>query len=190
MINKLNQLKLIFYQLASPFSYLRIQHEDKWIYDWLVPLILSAGTLAVYYFFIPVASVVSEGGVISSITDFIANLPGFFIAALAAVATFNKHDIDELMANAPKIHIMHHGNSMLVEMTRRRFLCVLFSYLTAVSVLIVMVTRIALNLVIPNECWLVVSWFGISIFTYAVWQMIVATLLGLYYLGERLHSPQ
>ncbi|WP_422475309.1 hypothetical protein [Endozoicomonas sp. ALB032] len=190
MIRKFKEMRLIFYQLARPLSYLRIKHEDKWIYDWLVPLILSAATIFLFYKFIPTAEIVSKDGVISQIADFIANLPGFFIAALAAVATFNKNDIDELMANPPKIEILHHGNPLMVEMTRRRFLCVLFSYLTAVSILIVLGARIALNLTIPSEYYVIFSWLGITVFIYAVWQMITATLLGLYYLGERLHSPQ
>ncbi|MBY7973841.1 hypothetical protein KW462_08080 [Vibrio fluvialis] len=182
---------LIIYQLTRPLSYLRIKHDDKWIYDWLVPVIATALTLTFIYFFIPLNNVVVKGGLIDEINSFVANLPGFFIAALAAVATFNKDDIDNLMASEPpKIEILHHGNPLMIKMTRRRFLCVLFSYLTAVSIFLVLLTKIGLAVELPTKYVVVASWVGSAAFFLVLWQMILATLLGLYYLGERLHTPE
>lgn len=189
-MNIFSQFKLIAYQLLRPLSYLRIQHDDKWIYDWLLPLVLTAVTCGVVYVFIPIDKVVGTGGLISEITAFVANLPGFFIAALAAVATFNKNDIDQLMANPPKIEILHHGSSLMIEMTRRRFLCVLFSYLTAVSIFLVLASRLCLSMEISSEYFHFASYAGVIAFMFVLWQMILATVLGLYYLGERLHTPQ
>lgn len=189
-MNIFSQFKLISYQLLRPLSYLRIQHDDKWIYDWLLPLVLTAVTFGVVYLFIPIDKVVGTGGLISEITAFVANLPGFFIAALAAVATFNKNDIDQLMANPPKIEILHHGSSLMIEMTRRRFLCVLFSYLTAVSIFLVLASRLCLSMEISSEYFYFASYTGVIAFMFVLWQMILATVLGLYYLGERLHTPQ
>jgi hypothetical protein len=187
---KFGQFKLVIYQLSRPFSYLKIQHEDKWIYDWLTPTLLTAITTLVAYFFIPLHDLVSSNGLVSQLTNFVANLPGFFIAALAAVATFNKNDIDKLMANPPKIEILHHGSFLMVEMTRRRFLCVLFSYLTAISIFLVIGAKIGLSLTVPAEYYTCLSWLGYVVFMFVLWQMILATILGLYYLGERLHTPQ
>ncbi len=186
----LAQFKLIAYQFTRPFSYLKIKHEDKWVYDWAAPLIFTILTLIVSYFFIPIEKITGNGGLVSDLTSFVANLPGFFIAALAAVATFNRHDIDQLMANAPKIEIMHHGSSLMIDMTRRRFLCVLFSYLTAISIFLVIGAKIGLAFTIPSEYYLLMSWTGFTLFSFILWQMILATILGLYYLGERLHTPQ
>jgi hypothetical protein len=184
------EYSFIFYQLFRPFSYLRIKHEDKWIYDWLIPLLLSGVTLVVVYVFIPLPNVIGTSGLINELTDFVSILPGFFIAALAAVATFNKNDIDQLMANPPTIEIMHHGNPLMIEMTRRRFLCVLFSYLTAISIFLVIFTKIGLLIVVPASYQAVLSWIGVILYFYFLWQMVTATILGLYYLGERLHTPQ
>ncbi|MCE7579433.1 hypothetical protein LZS94_18110 [Aliivibrio fischeri] len=189
-MNCFSQFRLITYQLLRPFSYLSIKHEDKWIYDWFIPMFFTAVTSVVVFFFMSIEKVVGQGGLISELTSFVANLPGFFIAALAAVATFNKHDIDDLMANSPKIEIYHHGNSMMIEMTRRRFLCVLFSYLTAVSIFLVLTSRIFLSLEIPEDYFIISAWGGFLMFMFFLWQMILATVLGLYYLGERLHTPQ
>lgn len=189
-MNGFNQFKFIVYQLSRPFSYLRIKHEDKWVYDWLAPILFTAVTVFVAAKFIPLERILGSSGLISELTNFVSNLPGFFIAALAAVATFNKNDIDQLMANPPKIEILHHGSFLMVEMTRRRFLCVLFSYLTAISIFLVIGARIGLAITVPSEYFAAASWSGIVIFMFVLWQMILATVLGLYYLGERLHTPQ
>ncbi|MDE1463289.1 hypothetical protein [Spartinivicinus poritis] len=189
MIN-FNHIKFVIYQLTRPFSYLSIKHEDKWYYDWLTPLVLTILTLAVSVFYIPIQSITGSEGLVSDITSFISNLPGFFIAALAAVATFNKHDIDQPMANPPKIEIFYHGSYLMIDMTRRRFLCVLFSYLTAVSIFLILGAKIALKIEISEQFKIPLSWVGFGIFNFLLWQMVLATILGLYYLGERLHTPQ
>jgi hypothetical protein len=187
---KFRQLRLVFYQLCRPLSYLQIKHNDKWIYDWLLPILFTTISCSVIFLLIPIETVVGADGLISELTDFVSNLPGFFIAALAAVATFNKNDIDELMANPPKIEIFHHGSYLMVEMTRRRFLCVLFSYLTATSIFLVIFTKFALAVHLPSNVLLLASWVGACVYLFVLWQMILATVLGLYYLGERLHTPQ
>ena len=189
-MKRIRELRLIIYQLLRPFSYLKIKHEYKWIYDWLIPLILTSISLVLIYYLIPLSSVLGSSGLINDLAEFISNLPGFFIAALAAVATFNKHDIDQLMANPPKIEILHHGNPLMVEMTRRRFLCVLFSYLTAISIFLVIGAEFGLLIEVPHNYQRPLSWLGIGAFMYFLWQMVTATVLGLYYLGERLHTPQ
>lgn len=187
---KLREFRYILYQLLRPFSYLKIKHNDKWIYDWLFPVVCTAITCIYIKFNIPISDVTDVNGLISKITDFIGNLPGFFIAALAAVATFNKDDIDELMSNPPKIPIFVAGEMTMIEMTRRRFLCVLFSYLTAVSIFLVLITRIFLATKINSNIEIYISWVGAIVYFFILWQMLLATILGLYYLGERLHTPQ
>jgi len=189
-MRKIRNFRFILYQLLRPFSYLKIVHADKWIYDWLVPAILTAFTMIFCCVFVPVGDIAGSLGLVSSLVDFIGSLPGFFIAALAAVATFNKHDIDELMANPPKIEIIHHGNPLMVEMTRRRFLCVLFSYLTAISILLAVVGKFSLFIEVSSTYKPLIIWLGFFGFLFFMWQMITATILGLYYLGERLHTPQ
>ena len=183
-------MRFIIYQLLRPFSYLRISHDDKWIYDWLIPSIFTFLSLIWIYVFVPFGKIGGDNGLIAGITGFVSGLPGFFIAALAAVATFNRNDIDQPMANPPKIEILHHGHPLMVEMTRRRFLCVLFSYLTAVSLFLTLGTKICLASSVSPDYFIPMSWIGISIFTFVLWQMLIATVLGLYYLGERLHTPQ
>lgn len=189
MVRYLKSFSFIFYQIARPVSYLRIHHEDKWIYDWLIPAILTGLTIAPLAWLSDLPAVVGDDGLLASITGFVENLPGFFIAALAAVATFNKHDIDQLMNNPPKVSIMYQGTRIMVEMTRRRFLCVLFSYLTATSIFIVICFYLGKAIGAGGDDTQLLGWGAALAYFFIFWQMITATLLGLYYLGERLHTP-
>jgi hypothetical protein len=189
MISKIAELKLIAYQLTRPVSYLRIQHDDKWIYDWLVPGALTAFSCLALFFMTPLAFVTGGDGLLSQLTGFLENLPGFFIAALAAVATFNRHDIDEVMNNPPRVRIMYQGNIGFIEMTRRRFLCVLFSYLTAISIFLIIAYYLAAAISKGTDIPDPLGWSFCAVYLFLFWQMVTATLLGLYYLGERLHTP-
>jgi len=187
MLREDSPYRFIFYQLTRPFSYLLIRHDDKKVYNWLFPLLFTLISILFIDCFIEIDKV---NELLSSITDFVANLPGFFIAALAAVATFHKDDIDKLMENPPKIEIIYEGHLLLIEMTRRRFLCVLFSYLTAVSILLVIVSRFYFATDISGVYSEIIIKAGAIAYLFVFWQMITATVLGLYYLGERLHTPQ
>lgn len=189
MINRIRELKPIAYQLTRPVSYLRIAHEDKWIYDWLVPGVITTATTILLCWLTTVQYLTGDGGLLGQITGFLENLPGFFIAALAAVATFNRHDIDEVMSNPPRVRIMYQGRLGFVEMTRRRFLCVLFSYLTAATIFLIIAYYLAAAIGKGANIPEAAQWVFATAYLFVFWQMIVATLLGLFYLGERLHTP-
>ena len=66
-----------------------------------------------------------------------AILPGFFIAALAAVSTFNRPEMDEVMSGqAPELKLRTGEHESYVPLTTRMFTTHLFSYLTSISFLL------------------------------------------------------
>ena len=78
---------------------------------------------------------------IISILSFIQILPGFFIAALAAIATFNRLDLDKIMPHpAPTINIECNGGKEEIDLTRRRYLTLMFSFLSAESILLIVLS--------------------------------------------------
>jgi len=188
----------MFLELQRPFSYLSIRHPDSgiWIVNWGIPLAVSA------FFIIATAKmgiaidVFGSSGVIAKILAFVQNLPGFFIAALAAVATFNSPAIDRKMPGIPpKVDVLYNGKLTPVDMTRRRFLCVMFAYLTVESFILTVVAILLTTYAAPIKDWIpeggreVVK--SLVTFAYLVFfvQMLCVTLCGLFYLGERLHTP-
>ncbi len=184
--------------LLRPLSYLCIEHRLKWKVDWLYPILFACISTVVVFIlkqFGPV-TLYADGGIISKVLIFVQGLPGFYIAALAAIATFNKPDIDKTMpVPAPKIDIMVQGKRVAIELTKRRFLCSMFAFLTAESLIIIVLAIFAQSTFLPIRAILHQSWqlwvSGLFAFVFFLlfWQMIVATFWGLFYLGDKLHQP-
>lgn len=190
----------ILYQLFRPWGYLKIKHPSKSIYDYWVPVFLTLITWIPlgYLYCFKQLDVFSTSGLVKDLISFIATLPGFYLAALAAIATFQKNDIDELMPVSTKMNVRQQsGNDVVIDLTRRRFLCALFSFLTAQSIVICIGFYIAIHLV-PSLKFFELSAikikaigsFVLMIYFFLFWQLMSATALGLYYLGDRLHHPK
>lgn len=185
-------MKYVFYQLGRPFAYLTIKHPLKPVYDWIVPLILTFTTCAYLYFFSSInLTIVGAESLIPELLSFVSGLPGFYIAALAAVATFNRSDMDlRLPVPTPEIETLIGGKDQTIKLTRRRYLCLLFAFLTSESICLIVLTRLLLKTDLSSfefATW--AMWFGAFLFFLFFWQLIVATLYGLFYMGEKMHEP-
>lgn len=183
-------LKVLF----APLSYLRIRHEAKLWADWVYPLVFSALSTFLVMRYGPDGVIAGENGLLSKLLIICSVLPGFYIAALAAIATFNRPDIDQLMP--PPTPVMTQrigGKKNKIELTRRRFLAHLFAFLCFES-LAVMVACMFASLVgaaivdcfIPSVASCLKAGL-VFLLLLIFWQMLCGTLLGLYYLGDRLY---
>lgn len=187
----------MFYQISRPWAYITIKGKEKWVFDFLLPSILSIIVTAVAILSKGSVNYFGPGGIISSFTSFIQSLPGFFIAALSVVATFQKKEMDFFLAPpTPEIKIRIDGRIGLVKLTRRRFLGLLFSFLTAQSIIITALgiflssfSGYATSLISIN---LRIYLFSFTILFYMalVFQMFIVTFWGLYYLSERMYQGE
>lgn len=191
---------MVLYQLRRPVQYLAIKHPAKKVVDWYLPIAFSAVAVVVGLVGHDKLNVFGTGGIVSMILAFVQNLPGFYIAALAAIATFGRTDIDSVMPGDPPPRletVTNSGVSNLISLTRRRFLCLLFAFLTVECVVLTLFSVVALAVApavagwLQARPWLHLTVFGASVFVYGMllWQLLVATLWGLYYLGDRIHQP-
>ena len=100
----------------------------------------------------------------------------------------------------PKVSIVYNGQLVAVDLTRRRMLCLMFSYLTAISfaltlILIVVTTfaeplKMALGVLSCGTTFIhALRWLVLFLLSLATVQLVVITLWGLYYMGERMHTP-
>lgn len=185
----------ILHQLLRPFGYLNIKGvSGKFIYDWAIPFALSCLSMIYLYAATTPKVLLSSDGFLKNTISFISILPGFYIAALAAIATFNRKQIDDPLISdngTPYIYVKgvkENGKPYRTkeDMTRRLFLCMLFSFLTAESILLIMLHNFASPLLstATNIYCLGVYLF---IFLLILWQLLVTTFFGLYYLGDRIH---
>ncbi|PAX17072.1 hypothetical protein CLI92_05870 [Vandammella animalimorsus] len=131
-------------------------------------------------------------GVVDRLLSFTQTLTGFYIAALAAVSSFNSPHLDRIMPSpAPTMRVKYQGGYEKVELTRRRFLTSMFAFLTASSFIFNLCAIAALvvspAIPAPVSAWL--WWPGSVWFLFLIAQMTCITFWGLYYLGERVLTP-
>ncbi len=188
----------MLWHILRPFSYLTIEHRSKWVVDWIYPLILTLVSLAVIFGMklLGPVSLYADSGLVGKVLGFVQGLPGFYIAALAAIATFNRVDIDKTMPSpAPKIDIKVQGRTVAIELTRRRFLCSMFAFLTAENLILIVLAIFSqtfyssAKMVVPVAGQLWASGGFMFIFLLLFWQMMVTSFWGLFYLGDKLHQP-
>lgn len=188
----------MFVELTRPFSYLTIRHNSNLpnLVNWWTPTLMSLAIVGIAWGFNLNVDTFGSNGLVSRVLSFVQSLPGFYIAALAAISTFNNPDMDKLMpGNAPTMTVHYNGTLSVVRATRRRFLSSMFAFLTASSLLLTLISIAALGIAEPIKLAIPAYtqiFFKLSFsFGYLVmlFQLTSITFWGLYYLGERLYTP-
>lgn len=191
----MNRWELAFYYIGRPFSYLFISHKDKVIYDWYIPAIISVAMLLIGIVTVPAANFFGAGGLADKLLSVFQNMPGFYLAGLTIAATFARDSIDQPMSGiAPKLKVLLNGRITEISVTRRRFLCALFSYLAATSLVYCVLLGVSVSVVAEAKEFLgAVTLLGISLISKAIIvfvlvQITVITFFGMYYLAEKIHE--
>jgi hypothetical protein len=183
--------------LLRPFSFLAIRHPSNlpmWV-NWALPLAATCLSLLSLHWLGADVNVFGSQGLLDRLLAFIQTLTGFYIAALAAVSSFNSPHLDrEMPAPAPTMYIMYNGSMQPVPVTRRRFLTSMFAYLTSLSFLfsLAAIATMVLTPVLKQNWYSAVfslHWVGAGLFLFALFQMTCVTFWGLFYLGERMITP-
>ncbi|WP_149163181.1 hypothetical protein [Azospirillum brasilense] len=178
-----------------PMRYLRITHPEKTVYDVILPLCAVAISLGAYNLLPIKPALLGDNGILKDIKDVLALLIAFFVAALAAVATFSRPGLDEVMkgSHPPSILVYQHSQKWLQPLTRREFLCYLFGYLSSLSLLLFMVIVAAkifapsLHQWISEDTYAALKYVFIAFFSGACGHLFISTLLALYYLTDRIN---
>src|SRR5262245_55265531 len=92
-------------RLMAPLKYFLIYHDIKTRFDLVWPLVLTSITMLVFWSLPIMPRVLGEEGILRSLRDLIGLLAAFFVAALAAVATFAREGLDKPMeGTTPTLH--------------------------------------------------------------------------------------
>lgn len=139
-------------------------------------------------------NIAGDKGLLDKLNGLIGILVGFFIAALAAVATFDRPTMDEPMPGEPPILIIkERGEEYKIKLSRRVFLSQLFGYLSLASFLLYLV-GIGIQLVcedakdIPPGVMAVARPAVLFPYMFVASNVAVNTALGVYYLSYRIHD--
>lgn len=185
-------------ELLRPFSYLTVKHPDSRVLmvNWVLPVLLAGACVGPLIAWKIEVDTFSSSGWLMKVLGFVQNLPGFYLAALAAVATFSNPGMDKLMPGTPPTAcVLHNGKLTEVKLTRRRMLCIMFAYLTVESfgltIAAITATTMAtpIKAVLPEVIQSSMRFGFMFLYLMFLWQLLSVTLWGLYYLGERIHTP-
>lgn len=186
---------MLLYQLTRPISYLLIKDGSKRKIDWLLPIMITSLCTILFFSLAIKKQIYGENGLVKDVQGFLQLLPGFYLAALAAIATFDRSDLDDhLPSPTPKIKVIYNGVRIKIKLTRRRMLSYLFGYLTFESLCLYVFTLVG-SVIKGNEYYLFgdfqdsVFYLSFVCFNLFFWQMMCVTIFGLYQLCERIHEP-
>ncbi|NQE62392.1 hypothetical protein E1H18_2648 [Caulobacter sp. RHG1] len=195
-------------QLLVPCNYLRIKHGDsvlasKFVYDFILPGILTVLTVAgCWWLGIPM-TFDKQPNLVNNITQLLALMIGFYLAALAAVATFDRAGIDSPLKGGDAILWVrdHNGGGRVKKtLSYRKFISYMFGYLSFLSlnlfILVLILSQAWAKLTkklafIPNWSKLeptVVSPIIFAVVFFAIWQLVVTSMLAIYFLADRLQT--
>lgn len=133
----------IFLYLLRPTSYIRVWidypkfSQSKFFAEIFVPIIISIFLTSFYFFSGQQVALIGPQGFFSSVADLCQLLAAFFLAALAAIATFGNAELDKGLRGAPA-KFYRWSNTVErnepIELSRRAFLSKLYGYLAWASI--------------------------------------------------------
>jgi len=196
-------------QIFVPVNYLRIQHgegvmKSKAVFDYVLPAVFTAITVAVCVWLVIPLAVFQHPALTPRLLELMALMVVFYMAALAAVATFERKGIDNLLRGGDAtLWVRDHsqgGKRTPKKLTYRQFISYLFGYLSFLSLLLYIALiflvsgwprlqgKIAAIQKMPAVVGEVTNVALFVLVFFFVWQLVFASLLGIYFLTERIQS--
>ena len=169
-------------QLFRPLRYLCVRGAGKRVIDIFLPVVFAALSAALLTS-VSSVHVLAPLGLIDRVNGLLQVMVGFFVASLAAVATFPSPALDQNVLN------LSLNDSAL---RRRQFLSYLFGYLSLCSFALYVTGTFAILCAAAFKPVAALRWLrGSFVFVYLflLWNIFFVTLLGLYYLVDRIHRP-
>ncbi len=182
--------------IFKPLRYLAIKVEggSKFKVDIVTPFVIGL-IISLVFLYLKLKHQIdlfdNNSSLIQSITGLVQTLPGFYIAALAAIATFPSTSMNSPMPEpTPYLKFPNNDPDLL---NRRRFLCYMFAYLAYISIVALFITSITIFmygnglLKVPSIIYYFTYFFVCLAIYFLLIQIVILTFVGLWYLGERIH---
>lgn len=164
-------------------------------HQWQFPGIITALIMIILMLVSKKPHVLGPTGLVDAVNSLLAVLVGFYIAALAAVASFPSEALDqEMRGRCPTLKVKRGGEVFEEKLTRRRFLCIVFGFCSFIAMIIYFI-GVGTRIVSPSVEWRGPSFLGwpllellwLLVYSGGLSCLAVATLLGMHYLVDRMH---
>lgn len=181
------------WRLYVLFDFIRISDPEKRMFEFFLPVVVTFA-LGIPLLLMPSPPTIFGGdGIINLSVNALAILVGFFVAALAAVATFPKESLDEPLKGERVVLRSRNptANDYDEQLSRRRFLCLLFGYLATISLILIVFFVISYAFRPYLEAAFAFSAYAwrayVSFNILYVLHIVFVTFFGLFYLVDRIH---
>jgi len=179
--------------LLAPTKYLRAKNDHKFAWDWTIPAVVAViGTLCILALPKPIA-VLGDKGLVHWVNELLQILIGFYIASLAAVASFDRASLDQpIEGQGVKLRSLRNGEYVERSLSRRAFISLMFGYLSLLAIalyclgLTVSLLVENIKLINPNVLFYLRGAF-VLVYGFFFVQMLTVTLVALFYLSDRIH---
>ncbi|EIX1612803.1 hypothetical protein MJ669_000693 [Cronobacter sakazakii] len=175
-------------KILTPIDYLFISHIEKKWFDFVLPLIASGVIVFLVHLLPKGISLIGKDSLVSLVNGILQILSGFYIASMAAVATFQKPGMDKTMTGVPPTL---RGK----KLTRRKFLTYLFGYLAFMSILLyffggaLQLTSSSIKQLALAKVELVKT-ICLFIYLYFVCNILSTTALGMFFMIDKMHEEK
>jgi len=182
-------------KVFTVFSFLRLRSPDIFWYQWIYPTVVFALVYGGFQFWGDQYLAFDKNKLIGDVNALMGILVGFYIAALAAVSSFANENLDQVMkGRPPTLTTVRKGDEIKETLTRRRFLAILFGYCATLAIILYVfgVLQVHLTVSQPSAPWAqtalsFAAQVGWGLYVWIISSLLIATLLGLHYLVERMH---
>lgn len=192
-------------QLFRPFDYILVYQPGSWLknkrmYDIILPS-AAALVLTILYVIAPSKpAIIGDKGIFEDLQQLLSLLTAFFIAALAAIATFQRESLDKPVRGTPAYIKRHVANQVGLTnhlLTRRQLYCYLFGYLSIMSLVLFLIVM-AMNVVWPHVPYNIdyqgidirssIEFVGVMIVSFLFSNIMINTIIGIYGLMDRIQD--
>lgn len=182
-----------FRTLFAPLNYLRARNSQKFAWDWIYPVILAVLMTGCLLVLPQPISILGDKGLVYWVNELLQVLIGFYIAALAAIASFGRASLDQVIeGDGVLLSVRRDGAPEDRSLTRRSFLSLMFGYLSLLAIFLyctgLAVSLLAANIHLLPPVVLTALRIGfVFIYGFLFAQMLSITLVALFYLSDRIH---
>lgn len=178
-------------QALSVFDFLKIKYKGRHhiLTLYVIPALVGMAFAVLSFYLKQQGIIIFVHERFGDIFTFLAVLPGFYIASLAAIGTISKASIDEYInePNTPYLIKQEPNRADPYEqpLTRRLFLSLLFAYLASTSLLLaifLIAIRFYLSVAEPTIYLILLFYFVVF---FILTQILLLSLVGISYLGYK-----
>lgn len=170
--------------------------RSKRMYDFVIPAAIGVVITILSWRFNVKFGLFEDKGVIPNIASLLNLLAAFYIAALAAVATFDRKGLDDRMKGevASLKRTNKRGSVVIIILTHRQFVCYLFGYLSLISIAMLSFIYFSKIIQVPiiefisfsGDYWVYIKSLFVFLFFATFANLMITMLLGVHFLSDRL----